>query len=152
METSGHGALKENYFLDDGAYLATKIVIRYAQLRRQGRTLADLLEGMREPLEARELRFRLLPEDYKAAGAAVLAALAQYAAGQPGWVPAPDNYEGLRYAVPAQKGWFLLRMSLHDPLMPLNIESDCPGGSSAILRELTPFLTVQPALDTTVLD
>ena len=44
-ETSGHGALKENYFLDDGAYLATKIVIRYAQLRRQGRTLADLLEG-----------------------------------------------------------------------------------------------------------
>lgn len=38
METSGHGALKENYFLDDGAYLATKIVIRYAQLRRQGRT------------------------------------------------------------------------------------------------------------------
>ena len=74
METSGHGALMENYFLDDGAYLATKIVIRYAQLRRQGRTLADLLEGMREPLEARELRFRLLPEDFKAAGAAVLAA------------------------------------------------------------------------------
>ena len=42
-------------------------------------------------------------------------------------------------------------MSLHDPLMPLNIESDCPGGSSAILRELTPFLTAQPALDTTIL-
>ena len=140
METSGHGALKENYFLDDGAYLATKIVIRYAQLRRQGRTLADLLEGMREPLEARELRFRLLSEDCKAAGAAVLEALARYAAGQPGWSAAPENYEGLRYAVPAQKGWFLLRMSLHDPLMPLNIESDCPGGVDEILRELTPFL------------
>ena len=152
METSGHGALKENYFLDDGAYLATKIVIRYAQLRRQGRTLADLLEGMREPLEARELRFRLLSEDCKAAGAAVLEALARYAAGQPGWSAAAENYEGLRYAVPAQKGWFLLRMSLHDPLMPLNIESDCPGGVDEILRELTPFLTAQPALDTTVLD
>ena len=151
METSGHGALKENYFLDDGAYLATKIVIRYAQLRRQGRTLADLLDGMREPLEAQELRFRLLPEDFQAAGAAVLAALERYAASQPGWVPAPHNYEGLRYAVPAQKGWFLLRMSLHYPLMPLNIESDCPDGSSAILRELTPFLTAQPALDTTIL-
>jgi hypothetical protein len=25
METSGHGAIKENYFLDDGAYLATKV-------------------------------------------------------------------------------------------------------------------------------
>ena len=152
METSGHGALKENYFLDDGAYLATKIVIRYAQLRRQGRTLADLLEGMREPLEARELRFRLLPEDCKAAGAAVLEALARYAAGQPGWSAAPENYEGLRYAVPAQKGWFLLRMSLHDPLMPLNIESDCPGGVDEILRELTPFLRGQAALDTAALE
>ena len=152
METSGHGALKENYFLDDGAYLATKIVIRYAQLRRQGRTLADLLEGMREPLEARELRFRLLSEDCKAAGAVVLEALARYAAGQPGWSAAPENYEGLRYAVPAQKGWFLLRMSLHDPLMPLNIESDCPGGVDEILRELTPFLRGQAALDTAALE
>ena len=152
METSGHGALKENYFLDDGAYLATKIVIRYAQLRRQGRTLADLLEGMREPLEARELRFRLLSEDCKAAGAAVLEALARYAAGQPGWSAAPENYEGLRYAVPAQKGWFLLRMSLHDPLMPLNIESDCPGGVDEILRELSPFLRGQAALDTAALE
>ena len=152
METSGHGALKENYFLDDGAYLATKIVIRYAQLRRQGRTLADLLEGMREPLEARELRFRLLPEDGKAAGAAVLEALARYAAGQPGWSAAAENYEGLRYAVPAQKGWFLLRMSLHDPLMPLNIESDCPGGVDEILRELTPFLRGQAVLDTAALE
>ncbi len=152
METSGHGALKENYFLDDGAYLATKIVIRYAQLRRQGRTLANLLEGMREPLEARELRFRLLSEDCKAAGAAVLEALARYAAGQPGWSAAPENYEGLRYAVPAQKGWFLLRMSLHDPLMPLNIESDCPGGVDEILRELTPFLRGQAVLDTAALE
>ena len=152
METSGHGALKENYFLDDGAYLATKIVIRYAQLRRQGRTLADLLEGMREPLEARELRFRLLSEDCKAAGAAVLEALARYAAGQPGWSAAPENDEGLRYAVPAQKGWFLLRMSLHDPLMPLNIESDCPGGVDEILRELTPFLRGQAVLDTAALE
>ena len=32
IETSGHAALKENYFLDDGAYLATKIVIKAAQL------------------------------------------------------------------------------------------------------------------------
>ena len=35
--------------------------------------------------------------------AAVLAALERYAASQPGWVPAPHNYEGLRYSVPAVK-------------------------------------------------
>ena len=27
IETSGHGALKENHFLDDGAYLAVKLLI-----------------------------------------------------------------------------------------------------------------------------
>ena len=63
-------------------------------------------------------------------------------------MPAPHNYEGLRYSVPAVKGWFLLRMSLHDPLMPLNIESDCPGGAEEILRELALFLKGQAALDT----
>jgi hypothetical protein len=31
METSGHGAMQENYFLDDGAYLVTKILIKLAQ-------------------------------------------------------------------------------------------------------------------------
>ncbi|MDY3295659.1 MAG: hypothetical protein SOX40_07270, partial [Bacteroidaceae bacterium] len=34
IETSGHGAFKENYFLDDGAYLATKIVIKAARLKQ----------------------------------------------------------------------------------------------------------------------
>ena len=31
METSGHGCLKENYYLDDGAYLAVKLVIAVAR-------------------------------------------------------------------------------------------------------------------------
>lgn len=33
METSGHGALRENYFLDDGAYLAAKLIIQMVRLR-----------------------------------------------------------------------------------------------------------------------
>ena len=37
-------------------------------------------------------------------------------------------------------GWFLLRMSLHDPVMPLNIESDSPGGVAAIAAQLYPVL------------
>ena len=31
METSGHGAFKENYFLDDGAYIITKLLIELAR-------------------------------------------------------------------------------------------------------------------------
>ena len=152
METSGHGALRENYFLDDGAYLSAKLVIRYAKLKKEGRDFADLLQGMREPQEAIELRFGLTPANFKAAGAAVLLALEEYAQKQPGWCLAPSNYEGLRYAIPAQKGWLLLRMSLHDPLMPLNIESDCKGGALQILREITPFLHSQNVLELSALE
>ncbi|MGB3368921.1 MAG: phosphomannomutase/phosphoglucomutase [Acidaminobacteraceae bacterium] len=32
IETSGHGAFKENYFLDDGAYIVTKILIEVAKI------------------------------------------------------------------------------------------------------------------------
>ena len=39
-------------------------------------------------------------------------------------------------------------MSLHDPLMPLNIESDSPGGVRVIARELLPFLAPFDQLDT----
>ena len=43
METSGHGALRENYFLDDGAYLMVRVLIEMARLRREGRDIIDLL-------------------------------------------------------------------------------------------------------------
>lgn len=45
IETSGHAAMKENYFLDDGAYLCTKIIIKAAQLRKEGKELDGLYCG-----------------------------------------------------------------------------------------------------------
>ena len=35
-----------------------------------------------------------------------------------------------------ENGWWLLRMSLHDPVMPLNIESNVEGGVAAIESRL----------------
>ena len=35
IETSGHAAMRENYFLDDGAYLCTKIIIKMANYQEQ---------------------------------------------------------------------------------------------------------------------
>ena len=67
-------------------------------------------------------------------------------------MPAPHNYEGLRYSVPAVKGWFLLRMSLHDPLMPLNIESNSAGGVHVIAEHLRGFLLTYDKLDSSGLE
>ena len=142
IETSGHAAMRENYFLDDGAYLVTKIIIKTAKLRTQGKTLEDMLKPLREPAEAAELRFPILREDYRAAGEKIIAALTAFAAKQPGWTLAPDNCEGVRVSLDPDhgNGWFLLRLSVHDPIMPLNAESDSKGGVRVILGELSGFL------------
>jgi phosphomannomutase len=34
METSGHGALKDNYYLDDGAFLAVELIAALAKAAR----------------------------------------------------------------------------------------------------------------------
>ena len=76
--------------------------------------------------------------------------LLAHAGKQAGWTVAPNNYEGVRVDLDKAHGdgWFLLRMSLHDPMLPLNIESDSAGGVLTIARELAPFLLAQEGLDT----
>ena len=142
IETSGHGALKENYFLDDGAYLVTKLLIELARGKKEGYTLASLIDTLEEPAESVEFRMNILEEDFKTYGQSVIDALTQYAGSQPGWTVAPSNYEGIRVNLDEAhgNGWFLLRLSLHDPLLPLNIESDSVGGAKIIAGELADFL------------
>ena len=67
--------LKENYFLDDGAYLATKIVIKAAKLAREGKTIDQLLAGLHDPAEEREIRMDITCGDFGAYGDQVLEAL-----------------------------------------------------------------------------
>lgn len=138
IETSGHGALKENYFLDDGAYLVTKLLIELARLKRQGKSLADLISQLQEPAESQEFRLTIQQEDFKTYGNQVIEKLQVFAQTQPDWKLVPNNYEGVRIACqsPAENGWFLLRLSLHDPVMPLNIESNTSGGVDKIAKRL----------------
>lgn len=149
IETSGHAAMKENYFLDDGAYLVTKIIIKTAKLRAAGKSLEDLLAPLAEPAEAKELRFPITDENFKEIGEKVIADLKTYAQNQPGWEIAPDNCEGVRVSLDKAhgNGWFLLRLSVHDPVMPLNVESDSPGGVEIILNQLAGFLQTCSGLD-----
>lgn len=153
METSGHGALAENYFLDDGAYLMVKLVIELARAKAGGYALSHLIDGLAEPCESGEYRLALAGEDFAQYGAGVLADLARHVEETPGLEPAADNFEGLRVNADASHGdgWFLLRMSLHDPLMALNIESDAPGGLAQMANMLHGFLSRYERLDLTSL-
>jgi len=202
METSGHGALADNHFLDDGAHLAVKALIEAVRMRRGngiegggggggggiegggggkgGGGLEALVADLREAREAGEFRLKIrVPEaaaggeDFKAFGARVLkafhgwvapaaaeeggaaptaAATAAAAAPPPAdWSVEPENFEGWRVRVggggadagaPA-RGWLLLRASLHDPLLVLNVESDDEGGVAAAASSVRAWLGAQ---------
>ena len=153
IETSGHAALRENYFLDDGAYLITKIIIKAARLRRESRSLDSLIAALREPAESVELRLPIIVPAFKDYGGKVLDGLESLAR-EKGWRVADDSREGVRISLGAGEGsgWLLLRLSVHDPVMPLNIESDVPGGCRIIARGLLPYLREQEGLDRTAVE
>lgn len=148
IETSGHAALKENHFLDDGAYLVAKLLVEMAKLNVTGKSLTQLIEKLEEPFESQEYRYSILETDFAEYGTKVLAELSAQVATKAGWEIVQPNYEGLRVRCTAanEQGWFLLRMSLHDPVMPLNIESEIEGGVDAIASELTAFLSKYKSL------
>ena len=149
IETSGHAAMKENYFLDDGAYLCTKIIIKAAQLRKEGKELDELTAALKEPVESKEVRFKILESDFRACGEKIINDLTAYAMAHDGWNVANDNREGIRVSFDKDNGdgWFLLRLSVHDPIMPLNIESDSVGGVDIIYNKLNEFLKTTSGLE-----
>lgn len=138
IETSGHAALRENHFLDDGAYLAAKLIVYAAKLKRQGKQLHEVIATLKQPKESKEIRIKLTDPDFKAYGAQVLDNMTRRVAEVAGWTIVQPNYEGLRVACgnADEDGWWLLRMSLHDPVMPLNIESNVAGGVAVIESKL----------------
>ena len=72
IETSGHGAFKENYFLDDGAYIVTKLLIELARGKKEGYTLESMIATLEEPAESVEFRMNILLDDFKPYGLEVL--------------------------------------------------------------------------------
>ncbi|KAG4908095.1 hypothetical protein AAZX31_20G166900 [Glycine max] len=162
IETSGHGALKENHWLDDGAYLMVKILNKLASARASGKgggskVLTDLIDGLQEPDFAVELRLKINQNhpdlkggSFREYGEAVLKHLENSIGSDPSLHKAPVNYEGVR--VSGYGGWFLLRLSLHDPVLPLNIEA--PSNDDAVKLGLAVLAAVKDfaGLDTSALN
>ncbi len=149
IETSGHAAFRENYFLDDGAYLIVRIIIKLAELKAQGRELEDLIKDLKEPAEEKALRFSILEEDFRAYGENVIEKLQKGAILKENWIVADDSCEGVKITITDADadGFFILRLSVHDPVMPLNIESNIEGGAKRIAEILFEELKMFDGLD-----
>ena len=114
-----------------------------------GKSISDLTADLKVPEEAEELRFNIETENFRTCGEKVIADLENWCKEKSGFIIADDNREGLRVSV--NDGWFLLRLSVHDPVMPMNVESDSKGGVRKILEEISEFFYAQDLLDTSSL-
>ncbi|VFQ92621.1 unnamed protein product [Cuscuta campestris] len=158
IETSGHGALKENHWLDDGAYLMVKLLNKLALAKASGKghgseVLTDLVEGLEEHAVAVELRLKidqyhsdLKGGSFREYGEAVLEHLETAIDSDANLQKALVNYEGVRAS--SYGGWFLLRLSLHDPVLPLNIEATSNEEAAKLGRFVYDAVKEFGALDT----
>lgn len=149
IETSGHGALKENFFLDDGAYTITKIIIKLAKMKNSDQSLSSLIETLVEPVDAAEHRVKINHEDFQNYGTDIIKELESYIRNEGKYDIAPVNHEGIRVTShqPDIDGWFLVRLSLHDPILPINIESNTSTGVKIMEEDIRVFLNQYEALD-----
>lgn len=145
IETSGHGALKENYYLDDGAFMAVLLVSRAARLNSSGKSLSDILTDLPEPKEEAENRIKLTGPDWKETGARIIRELTEY--GKSRFEVKGDDYEGVRVYVGSS--WFMVRQSVHDPVLVINFEGNEVGAVKKMKEVLYNFLSSYDGLDVT---
>lgn len=165
METSGHGALKENYFLDDGAYMVVKIIIEMVRMKLEGsdKGIGSLIEDLEEPKESIELRMNIIsePRDAKAKGSEAIETFRNYI--QEGrlkgweldscgdcWVSdgclvdtndTPTAIDAHMYRAKVkdeergEHGWVHMRQSIHNPNIAVNMQSTADGGCLSMARD-----------------
>ena len=169
FECSGHGAFRENLWVDDGSYTALRAVAllqrekqqqqrisgslacsteRYRQSLERGGAegasgrvyIADIIKEYADPLESIELRCDILGGYDAARGGAALCieCLQKLVVGSGGlFVEETPSHEGMRVSAPSiGDGWLMIRASLHEPVLSIQVESDAREGCKVMLREL----------------
>lgn len=144
IETSGHGALKENYFLDDGTYLVAKLLIENAKLRKNGKKLQSIINNLEKPVESKEFRIRISDKNFLEYGNKILYKFEKFCINQ-NWEIVVPNYEGIK--INFGGGWVLMRMSLHEPIIVINIELNQKDIIYDIEEIIFKFLKEQDKLD-----
>ncbi|WP_318687396.1 phosphomannomutase/phosphoglucomutase [Treponema sp.] len=152
METSGHGALKDNYYLDDGSFLAVKLIVALAKAKKENKKIEDLIGDLPAAGVEGEYRFKIKAEDFKAYGKKVLETFKNRAEEKN--FDMPESFEGIRISFhdANAEGWMLLRLSLHDPVMPLNVEGKTQKDKDAIISYAKEMIAGFDQLDVSCLD
>ena len=124
----------------------TVILIKATQ---KGTSLEELIGKLREAKEEKELRFRILCDDFRPEGEKVVELFEKEAENHIGWTACNDNHEGIRINADSScgNGWFLIRLSVHDPIIVLNTESDDEGGTLRMCKDILKVISSVENID-----
>ena len=136
--------------MDDGAFLAVNIIVAAAKIKKEnGGDIRSLIADLSSPEEASEFRLNITDPEFAEKADQVLAAIEEFANSHEGYSVVSPNYEGIRvnFNLDGAKGWFLARKSLHDPVLPVNIESEKNGGVRKVADMLAQLLAGMDGID-----
>lgn len=145
IETSGHCAMQENGYLDDGTYTAVKVIgllAREKLARKDGSSpdLLSLISAMKEMPEDSEVRMSTKDGSLETTGLVYERAMKEIqdmCYTSKSWTLDQENLEGIRVRT-GDGGFFMLRKSLHDPLVSVQVEAQ--SKQQALDRVITPLL------------
>lgn len=141
IESSGHAAFKENNFIDDGAFLAAKVVAKLVNLKNQNVKLSYLTKNLVSPKETASLRVSITGEYWEELAEKVLSEFKNYANSKKIFTVDNENIEGVRISLNSKhhNAWAILRRSIHDPVIVIYAESYNTGVLKQIIGELKEF-------------
>lgn len=156
IETSGHCALKENDYLDDGTFTAVKTIGLLAREKAKNprRSLLSLIDALKEMPEVVEIRISPLDGTLEST-----ARLFDYAAFEieagcstvSDWSLDTENLEGVRVSVGSDGTFFMLRKSLHDPVLSFQIEAESKlAARTAIVDPILSLFESEPQIQSTL--
>ena len=121
--------MRENGYLDDGTYTAVKVISLLAQVKNDENgssgSLLDLISELQEMEEVNEFRMNVLDGSIVSTGGIFeqLCQLVENACEvNEDWVLDVENLEGVRVRNLMDGGFFMVRKSLHDPLISVQVE------------------------------
>ena len=124
------------------------LLVAAAKAKKEGKVLGSLIAKLGQPAEAKEYRIKIKgEEDFRGYGENVLKTFEERARKE-GIRIAEPSYEGVRLVL--DDGWALIRLSLHDPNMPVNVESRHAGGVAKISAKVVELLDGFASLDLSV--
>ena len=138
IESSGHAAFKENDFVDDGAYFAAKIIVEMVNAKQEGKNLEDLISNLVDAKESISFRIKVGDEISEK----ILNDFRNYMRSNKLFEIDDENIEGIRVNNKSkhQKGWILVRKSIHDPVLIVYAESYVTNGAKALIGTVHSFL------------